>query len=67
MLNQVSLSTHIQVPLIHVINEDDELLSNSSDAPWYPLLKNFPWENYRELGARYLTFRASEIRFLSNF
>jgi hypothetical protein len=53
MLNQVSQSAHIQLPLIHVVNEDDELLSNSSDAPWYPLLKSFPWENYRELGARY--------------
>ena len=53
MLDQVSISTHVQLPLIHVVNEDDELLSNNSDAQWYPILKNFPWEDYRELGASY--------------
>lgn len=53
MLDQVSISTHIQLPLIQVVNEDDELLSNNFDAPWYPILKNFPWKNYRVLGASY--------------
>ena len=53
MLDQVSTTAHVQLPLIHVVNEDDELLSNNSDAQWYPILKNFPWEDYRELGASY--------------
>lgn len=53
MLNRISISTHSQLPLIHVVNEDDELLSNNCDAQWYLILKNFPWENYRELGASY--------------
>lgn len=53
MLNRVSISTHTQVPLIHVVNEDDEILSNTSDVQWYRILKIFPWENYRELGASY--------------
>ena len=53
MLDQVSISTAIQLPLIHVVNEDDKLLSNNLDAQWYPILKNFPWENYRELAASY--------------
>ena len=53
MLNQVSISTAIQLPLIHVVNEDDQLLSNNRDAQWYLILKNFPWENYRELAASY--------------
>ena len=53
MLNRVSISTHTQLPLLHVVNEDDELLSNNCDAQWYSILKNFPWENYRELGASY--------------
>lgn len=53
MLNRVSILTHTQLPLLHVVNEDDELLSNNCDAQWYSILKNFPWENYRELGASY--------------
>ena len=53
MLNQVSTPTHIQIPLIHVVNKDDELLSNSSNAQWYQILKDLPWENHRELGASY--------------
>ena len=53
MLDQVSISTAIQLPLIHVVNEDDQLLSNNRDAQWYSILKNFPWENYRELAASY--------------
>jgi hypothetical protein len=53
MLNWSSISPHSQLPLIHVVNEDDELLSNNCDTQWYSILKNFPWENYRELGASY--------------
>ena len=37
----------------YVVNEDDEILYNNCDAQWYSILKNFPWENYRELGASY--------------
>jgi hypothetical protein len=53
MLNRITFSTHSQLPLIHVVNEDDELLSNNCDAQWYSVLKIFPWEKYRELGASY--------------
>jgi len=53
MLNRITFSTHSQLPLIHVVNEDDELLSNNCDSQWYSVLKIFPWEKYRELGASY--------------
>ena len=53
MLNRISISTHSQIPLIHVVNEDDGLLSNNCNAQWYSILKYFPWKNYRELGASY--------------
>ena len=53
MLDQVSISTSIQLPLIHIVNEDDQLLSNNRDAQWYPILKNFPWEKYRDLAVSY--------------
>lgn len=42
-----------QVLLFEYINEDDEILLNSPNAEWYRLLKNFLWEDYRELGAAY--------------
>jgi hypothetical protein len=53
MLNQVSISAHTQLPLIHVVNEDDELLSNNKDAQWYLTLKDFQWKDHRELAASY--------------
>ena len=53
MLDRNSVSPHIQLPLIQVVNEDDELLSKNSDAHWYAVLKDFPWENYCDLGASY--------------
>ena len=53
MLDRNSVSPHIQFPLIQVVNEDDELLSKNSDAHWYAVLKDFPWENYCDLGASY--------------
>ena len=53
MLNQVPVLNHIQLPLIQIVNEDDELLSNNRDAQWYSILKNFPWEDYRELAVSY--------------
>ena len=42
-----------QLPLIHVIDNDDRLLLNSPDAHWYRILFYFPWEDYRELAVDY--------------
>ena len=53
MLNLVPVLNHIQLPLIQIVNKDDELLSNNCDAQWYSILKNFPWEDYRELAVSY--------------
>ena len=53
MLNQAPVLNHIQLPLVQIVNEDDELLSGNVDAQWYTILKNFPWEDYRELAASY--------------
>jgi hypothetical protein len=53
MLNLNSVAPHQQIPLIHVVHEDDELLANSSEAEWYNILKNLPWEPYRSIAADY--------------
>ena len=53
MLNFNTVALYQQIPLIHVINEDDELLANSPEAEWYQILKNLPWEQYRSIGADY--------------
>lgn len=42
-----------QMPLIIVENKDDDLLLNSPDTEWYPLLKYLPWKDYRDIGAMY--------------
>ena len=53
MLSLNSVAAHQQIPLIHVVNEDDELLSNSPEAEWYKILKNLPWREHRNIGADY--------------
>jgi hypothetical protein len=43
----------IQIPLTITVDEDDQLLLNSADAPWYRSLKFFPELEFRIVGARY--------------
>ena len=42
-----------QLPLIHTIDEDDQLLLNSPDAQWYRILKYFPDMDYRQIATDY--------------
>jgi hypothetical protein len=53
MLNLNFVAAHQQIPLIHVVHEDDELLANSPEAEWYQILQNLPWEQYRLIAADY--------------
>jgi len=53
MLNLNSVAAHQQIPLIHVIHEDDHLLANSPEAEWYRILENLPWKEHRNIGADY--------------
>jgi hypothetical protein len=53
MLNFDSHQIYKQIPLIHVVDEDDRLLFDSPDAEWYRTLKFFPDEDYRPLAAAY--------------
>ena len=53
MVNFHTVAPHQQIPLLHVVNEDDELLANSPEAEWYKILQNLPWEQYRSIGADY--------------
>ena len=53
MLNLNSVAAHQQIPLIHVIHEDDHLLANSPEAEWYSILENLPWKAHRNIGADY--------------
>jgi len=53
LLEQSQQQTAMQVPLIHVVDEDDQLLLNSADAQWYRILKYFPDLEYRQIAAEY--------------
>lgn len=53
MLNLNAFPVYQQVPLIHVVHEDDELLSASPEAEWYNLLSNLPWERYHPIAVDY--------------
>lgn len=52
MLN-TALNVDEQIPLIHVVDEDDLLLINTEDAHWYKILHNLPWQDYRQIAASY--------------
>jgi len=53
MLNLNFVAAHQQIPLIHVVHEDDQLLANSPEAEWYSILQNLPWKEHRKIGADY--------------
>jgi hypothetical protein len=42
-----------QLPLIHTVDVDDQLLLNSPDAEWYRILKYFPDADYRSFAVAY--------------
>jgi len=42
-----------QIPLIQVVNEDDQILLTSPDGDWFRILNFFPWQDYRVLAAQY--------------
>lgn len=42
-----------QIPLIHIVHEDDLVLLDASDADWFKVLHSFPWKDYRMYGAQY--------------
>ena len=53
MLNLNSVAAYQQIPLIHVIHEDDELLANSPEAEWYRILQDLPWKPYLPIAVDY--------------
>jgi hypothetical protein len=53
MINAGAVPIYRQIPLIHVVHEDDALLSASPEAEWYNLLKNLPWEPYHRIAVDY--------------
>jgi hypothetical protein len=53
MPEYVKSSVYDQIPLFHVVNEDDALLTNDPDAHWYAILKNLPWQEYIEIATDY--------------
>ena len=42
-----------QIPLIHVVDQDDQILLNTPDAEWFRLLYFLSWQDYREIAAEY--------------
>lgn len=42
-----------QLPLFHIVDEDELILLNSPDAEWYKILLHLPWHDYRPIAAEY--------------
>ena len=42
-----------QIPLIHMVHDDDLVLLDAPDAAWFKVLYYFPWKNYQIYGAQY--------------
>ncbi len=41
-----------QIPLTHIVHEDDVVLLNTPGADWFRVLYYFPWEKYRIFGKK---------------
>jgi len=52
MINATSAALK-QIPLIHIVDEDDQVLLNSPNNEWFKILHYFPWEGYCEPAAQY--------------
>ncbi|CAB1074313.1 hypothetical protein D1AOALGA4SA_2132, partial [Olavius algarvensis Delta 1 endosymbiont] len=46
-----AVAAHQQIPLIHVVHEDDELLANSPEAEWYKIRNYNPKKGYSVTGS----------------
>ncbi len=44
---------HPQIPLIHVIHDDDVSLQHCIDGVWFTILHDFVWQDYRDIAAAY--------------
>ena len=53
MLQTQCYQSPSQLPLIHTVDEDDQLLLNCPDAQWYRILKYFHDLQYRQIAADY--------------
>ncbi len=42
-----------QIPLIHIVHDDDLVLLDAPDAAWFKVLYYFPWKDYQIYGAQY--------------
>lgn len=69
MLDISAYREYKQVPLIHIVNEDDELLYNSPEADWYRTLKEFPWRSYRQVAVEYYDalYHFNRVRMLRSY
>lgn len=46
-------AAELQLPLIHVVESDDQLLLQTEHAEWYRVLHDFAWQDYRDVAAAY--------------
>lgn len=53
MIAQAPSKKQEQIPLIHIINQDDLILLNSPNADWFTTLYDLPCQEYREVAAKY--------------
>ncbi len=52
MLSVLQYDNH-QIPLIHIVHEDDIVLLDAPDSAWFEVLHYFPWKDYQTYGAQY--------------
>ena len=52
MLSVLQYDNH-QIPLIHIVHEDDLVLLGAPDSAWFEVLHYFPWKDYQIYGAQY--------------
>ena len=42
-----------QLPLIHIVHNDDRILAQTPQATWFPIMRDLDWLAYKEIAVRY--------------
>ena len=48
-----AIHSYDQMPLVTIVDKDDEILLNTPEAEWYRILYSLPWREYQPFAADY--------------
>ena len=53
MIDIAAPQQEVQLPLIHIVDNDDRILAQTLQATWFPIMRDLDWRAYKEIAVRY--------------